>query len=221
MTVGVRRQSVRNAGQGWPLANFVPRSGSGLNVCFRTILAQNVTNAGRTTCPVIQSPSACGEREKMRKGFTLLEMVLVVVLTATLSVFAVPNMRGTLKKVMLTRAANDAASLMRYAQSRAIVRQCRVRLDLDEAGQSYRIAAVPEDEAAREEEQPNVIPGRWGRRSRMPAGVECVLSTNPLYFYSDGRMDKGRMTFCRADRCLTVSTQDQRNRVLMLEGLVE
>jgi len=151
----------------------------------------------------------------MRKGFTLLEMILVVVLVGALTVFSVPNMRGTWRNVLLRRAAGDAAALMRYAQSRAVLNQSRICFGFDEVAQSYQIRQEGKTESQK------VITNRWGRTFRVPAGVICEMTANPLMFYLDGKIDRGRMIFCQDERCFTVSTREQRGRVLLIDGRIE
>ncbi len=65
------------------------------------------------------------------RGFTLLELILVMVIISAVLTMAAPSLRG----FFASRKAHDAAagilSLMRYARSQAITEGCNYRLNLD------------------------------------------------------------------------------------------
>ena len=152
------------------------------------------------------------------QAFTLVEIILVVVVLGAVTMFAVPNMRGAFKSVQLKRTASDAASLMRYAQSRAVLKDMEIVFEFDEPQRMFRILTSREDVSSKGQD---VIPGRWGRAVRVPEPITCELGQGALRFYPDGRADKARLICCHESRCLTVSTQDQRGRVLLIEGRVD
>ena len=63
-----------------------------------------------------------------RRAFTFIELMLVVVLVSFIAVLSAPRMRSAFNNLKVYNFANKVASLMRYAQSKAIVELKRVYL---------------------------------------------------------------------------------------------
>lgn len=68
-----------------------------------------------------------------RRGFTLAEVVVVVVILSIVVGVAVPSMIGSMHKHQMNQAASDLLMLLRYTRQRAVVTQepRRAALDLD------------------------------------------------------------------------------------------
>lgn len=75
--------------------------------------------------------------ESKEMGFTLLELILVMVIISVLLSMAAPSLRG----FFASRKAHDAAagilSLIRFARTQAITEGRNYRLNLDETGGAY------------------------------------------------------------------------------------
>ncbi len=56
----------------------------------------------------------------MKKGFSLIELLVVLVIISVFSAFVVPKVAGTLSNVALKTASKRVAASLRYARSRAI-----------------------------------------------------------------------------------------------------
>ena len=67
------------------------------------------------------------------RGFTLVEILLVVMLIGLAAGLAVPNFSGSFSSLQLRETAENLGYLMRYAQSRAIIRRqpCRLEFNID------------------------------------------------------------------------------------------
>jgi prepilin-type N-terminal cleavage/methylation domain-containing protein len=88
------------------------------------------------------------------RGFTLVDLLAVLAIIATVSAIAVPTMLGTMERMRLGQSAREVERELQIAKSRAVVkgRPMRVRFDCPAAGQ-YRMveligtvsAPAPED----------------------------------------------------------------------------
>ncbi len=74
------------------------------------------------------------------RGFTLLEMLLVLVLAAALVTLVVPNFGPLLARAQLYTAARDVASALRYARGQALVRGRGAQFELAVDEHWYRIS---------------------------------------------------------------------------------
>ena len=179
---------------------------------------------------------------KRMRSFTVIEILLVVVIMAVITVLAVPNFSRTYAGIELRKAADDLAYRMRYAQSYAITKNTRARLEFDPLFTQYwltRPTGSLRPKAPRGEEQSGDdtaqdaferLTGRLGQSISLPREVRLSFEDGDpsLFFYPDGTIDKRRISLCRAlpagrvgpatrDRqgedCVFVSTQKQRGHV--------
>lgn len=157
--------------------------------------------------------------KKYKKGFTLVEMLLVVVILGVLAAMTVPNFSKSFFGLKLQETTNNISYLMRYAQSRAITKNQQVRLVLDESSMHYWLlqgSSSGYDENAQTDYQQ--IPNRWGRQFEIPLGI-TVEATNPtVEFYPDGKIEKVQIKVCYNDRCMIVSTETQRGKIHVFES---
>ena len=75
-------------------------------------------------------------------GFTLLELLVVVVIVTLMSVLVAPRMFGSLTHMNLKTEAKRLAAAMRYARSQAVTRQIDYEAVFDVEGRQVRIAAI-------------------------------------------------------------------------------
>lgn len=153
-------------------------------------------------------------------GFTLIEILLVAVILAVIAVLAVPDFSRTYAGIELRKAADDLAYRMRYAQSYAITTNTRVRLEFDPLFTQYWLTRPTDslreqsgDDAAQDVFER--LTGRLGQSMSLPRDVRLSFEDGdpPLFFYPDGTIDKRRISLCRGEDCVFVSTQKQRGQV--------
>jgi prepilin-type N-terminal cleavage/methylation domain-containing protein len=160
-------------------------------------------------------------QKRQRSGFSLVELILVVVLLGVLVSLSLPNFRNTYKNVLLDNCSSNMVSLMRYAQSRAIIKRSPIRFIYDKTLRSYYLSQQKE---AALDSQGKVaferIANRWGRTFNIPTEIECDADIAPIGFYPNGQIDKIRFACCAGERCVTISTKDLRGRIITLEGRV-
>ncbi len=158
------------------------------------------------------------------RGFTFIEIILVVVVLGILAAVSVPAISGSYKNLLAQESAGQAAALMRYAQGRAVTRNRTVQFAFEEGLRTYRLRQFTPSEggdAPACDTAPETIPGRWGRLFRVPAPVKVEAAGTTVNFFPDGQMQRERIFFCHQEQCVTVSTREQRGRVLVINGRIE
>lgn len=76
------------------------------------------------------------------QGFTLVEMVVVIVIGVLLVGMAVPSMQATVAKVRLEGVVNELGADLQYARAEAVRRRDAVALRIDAQGRGYAVAAT-------------------------------------------------------------------------------
>ena len=146
-------------------------------------------------------------------GFSLLELLLVIIILAVIAGLTVPHFSQSYTHVLITKTADDIAYSMRYAQSRAVTRGHRFQLQFDDTFQKYWIT---EEES---EEQLNPvfkrISGKMGKTYAIPEGVEVRAERSTIDFLPNGNIQKARIQLESKNNVLTISTADQKNHVLI------
>jgi type II secretion system protein H len=110
-----------------------------------------------------------------RAGFTLMEIMIVVVIIMLLMSIAIPRMGGTFTSSQLKASARDVTGLLRYARDYAVVtgRQCEMRLAPDR--DAYQIVALDEKG---EPLDPRRDRSRDGKAARMMLGDDASSVIN-------------------------------------------
>jgi type II secretion system protein H len=137
----------------------------------------------------MRSPFAHGRTA----GFTLLELVLVLVIICTILAMAAPSLRGWNKASRLRDAASDFLSTARFARSQAAATGQLHRLCVDSASRSYWLMAQEGQEFAN-------IASSLGRALTLPEGFAIDLTSSDatasptfIEFYATGRTQPGRV----------------------------
>jgi prepilin-type N-terminal cleavage/methylation domain-containing protein len=76
---------------------------------------------------------------RVRPGFSLLELIIVLALITSVSAILMPSMGRSLAQVRLQRAATIVASNLQYAHSVAARQRSPVRLSIDPARKVIRV----------------------------------------------------------------------------------
>ncbi len=156
-----------------------------------------------------------------RAGFTLIEIVLVVVLLGIIVSMSLPSFRSSYNKFLLEKAGNDLAYLMRYAQSRAITQGKEIRLVFSEDFEKYWLEqrtidssaaadpSVKRGEKNSAKEAFTKIPGRWGRNfSVRPELKVQSRGISLVKFYPGGKIDRVTLHVCHGKSCAEQGQRD-------------
>lgn len=156
-------------------------------------------------------------RKCLLSGFTIIELLLVVIILLVVVGLAVPTFSPAYARLQLRKTAEDLAFVMRYAQSRCVMNNRRIRLAFDSTLSEYQLmqqtSPLGEDGGAFEP-----VAGRWGRVFQIPDDVTVHTDDPFVYFFPDGRIEKQDISVCRQGRCLTISTRGQRGHVWIFEN---
>ena len=138
--------------------------------------------------------SATGKRNDPhgRGGFTLLELIAVLVLLSTVLAIAAPSLRGFARGRQTAESAARILALTRLARSRAASWGAVHRLNFDRAAREYWLTRQRAGTFVELEDD--------GRRYRLPVGVSMELDLPAgsgveaeayVEFHPDGRCDVG------------------------------
>ena len=153
-------------------------------------------------------------RRDSLKAFTMIELLLVVIILATIATLAIPNFSRSFVRLQLEQTANHISYVMRYAQSRAIQKNLQQKLVFNANFREYTLqqeAFSPEETTP--EKKFGKIFGRWGQTFSIPAGIEVQSLQNEINFFPDGKIDRLRIYVCQKDQCMTVTTKEQQGYV--------
>lgn len=153
-------------------------------------------------------------KSNQKKAFSLIEIILVVLILSVVAGLIIPDFSHTYSQAQLQKAANGLAYLMRYAQNRAIVKNFRIRLEFDSDFSKYWLCEeIPGSRQKTDVAMFKKISGRFARITKIDDKIKIEADTQMIYFYPDGTIDKQRIRMCNDNRCLTVSTREQRGNV--------
>ena len=87
----------------------------------------------------MQPAQSFRNRISARSGFTLVEMMVVVVLIGIMTAMIIPEMKGTFEDALLRSAGRDLVNVIELASSRAISLNQTLRVRLDAVGGRYQV----------------------------------------------------------------------------------
>lgn len=151
------------------------------------------------------------------RGFTLVEILLVVLILGILAGAALPRLSHTYRQLQWQKAAEDLRDLMRYAQGRAAASGCPLRLEFAGDYSSYWLTQSSCGGQNEVQETFARFPGRLGGTFSVPKGISVTPEAAQVVFYPDGQIDKTEVSVCAGGRCRIVSTKEQRGYVWILE----
>jgi len=151
------------------------------------------------------------------KGFTFIEVILVVVIIGVILVVSIPNLSQSYNFLQLQTTANNMGHLMRYAQSRSIVKQQKVKFVLEDAFKEYGLLQEKQKDDGLSQDSSEgeymKIEGRWGGFIKIPDKITVTADKLSVLFFPDGQIEGTIIRLCNGRDCMVVSTQQQRGRV--------
>lgn len=103
-----------------------------------------------------------------RRGFTLVELMVVLLIIGLMTAAVVPIYRGSITWVATDRAIRDFAATMKYAQERAVLRGAECRFYMNYESGAYWLAERTETEDGEFAFLP--VDEIHGRRTQLPEG---------------------------------------------------
>jgi prepilin-type N-terminal cleavage/methylation domain-containing protein len=156
------------------------------------------------------------------RGFTLIEIILVVIILTVVTGLTVPNFSKTYKKFLLKTATDEIAFIMRYAQSRAVTKNRQVRFEFDPEFQKYWLTQeVLSDDENTENKNFERFTGKNGGNYEVYRDCKVEVDDNKVDFFSDGTIEKKHIYVCNDKNCYTISTKEQRGYIQVYDTKVE
>ncbi|MBE7560701.1 prepilin-type N-terminal cleavage/methylation domain-containing protein [bacterium] len=145
-----------------------------------------------------------------KRGFTLAEVIIVVVIMAIIVSVTAPAFVGSLQKYQMNQAGSDLLMLLRYARQRAVVTQepRRVGIDLDRGSywiwdrdlvdrkDKYR---ARDDRRKWEKKHLNHVPEGYAIRAVYKTFSDDMYTNGivEIFFYPDGTAEGARVALDR------------------------
>ncbi|HVT90927.1 MAG TPA: GspH/FimT family pseudopilin [Tepidisphaeraceae bacterium] len=142
----------------------------------------------------------------MRSGFTLLELVLVMMIACIVMAVAAPRLRGWSHGADMTNTADQILMLMRYAQSHAVTQATTYRVEFDNAAPPHFWLSVQQGSGYSDASNFLEVNDSFGAKYKMPEGVQFELrkaavasaaqnsAANSIDFYPTGRTQPATLT---------------------------
>lgn len=148
------------------------------------------------------------------RGFTLTEMMIVVIVAAILAVIAVPSFREFVANQRIKNASFDLVSTLSFARSEAIKRNANVSVNAAATGWSDGWTVV---EAAG---------GTTLNQQNAISGLTISAGANTLTYAPNGRLSTAQLTFeisvtgvsAATPRCISVDLSGRPNSKLKSGG---
>ncbi len=156
----------------------------------------------------MRRPGRAGCRSGRGAGFTLLELLVVLVIMGLVAALTLPTFGSGVSTTALKSAARDVAAGLRLARGQAITQRVESTLELDVAGRAFRVPPDP-------------------RVHALPPGIDLKLFTaqrdlvndqvGAVRFYPDGGSNGGRITLASGERKYEVDIDWLTGRIAILE----
>lgn len=155
---------------------------------------------------IIENHSPCNSS----KGFTLIEVMAVIALTAVVSAIAIPNILGVLPKHRLSGSSREILSILHYAKMAAIKENSTVVVNFNPGSRDCTVFVDDGEGGGTPEDKVRSGGERILKHYVMPSGV--ILLTPPfgnsLSFNNRGFADS------TGDVTIRNSTGDRKIRIL-------
>ncbi|MDD5440012.1 MAG: prepilin-type N-terminal cleavage/methylation domain-containing protein [Candidatus Omnitrophica bacterium] len=124
------------------------------------------------------------------RGFTLIELVLVILLISVLIGLSTPQFKNTYEGLELDNSSRDLAQIMNFAREMAVVNRENYRIFIDPGERVYWLERY---DASNEPAGYKRFAGRFGKAFRISGRLSVLSSGNEAVFYPDGHSDELRV----------------------------
>lgn len=131
-----------------------------------------------------------------QRGFTLVELMVVIALIAILTAMILPEMRGTFEDAVLRATARKLVSAMNLAHSRAVSLQQVHRIVFDAGAGQFTVERAARGEEGRGYVALTDVPGGGGqldKRINIDVRRNSEAERHIVAFYPDGTSDAAQI----------------------------
>lgn len=145
--------------------------------------------------------------QKNTQGFTLIELMVVLVIMIATASTVLPNLAKFVQKIELNQAAEGLADAIRFGQLRALTKGKILQVRMEPTGYWLEEDRYQDNFSADKEFKPvfERVKDRQGRKRKLPQGINLAPYDTPVLLFPDGRIKVANIQICRREECLSVS----------------
>jgi len=128
---------------------------------------------------------------KYRRGFTLIELVLVILFISIITALSTPLFRNTFSELELKNTTFNLSKIINYAQEMAIIDKASYKLNFDFDGGAYWLT---KSYFVDRKQTFTKLEGKYGRKFYFPDGLALTASKKEIVLYPDGRSDTAEIS---------------------------
>jgi len=128
-----------------------------------------------------------GAADSIRNGFTLMELMIVVLITAVLSTLAIPSFLQWRQNLEFRKTARDLVSILREAKSRSINTNLEHRVEYAATNKQYRMT---QGNRSNNSTLWNTVIYEW---TELPSGVRIDANVNTIQMNTNGTANGGTL----------------------------
>jgi prepilin-type N-terminal cleavage/methylation domain-containing protein len=169
--------------------------------------------------------SLIGETKK-NNAFTLVEILLVIIITGIVLALAAPNFSKGYSSFQLNKTAEDLLSLSRWAQAMSMGQERIYALSFTGDYRSYELLRVKSgDDESDKQDNFEPVQGTLGRMHAIPQTIHLVMRTQSydskgdyIEFYPDGTIDPATIQLSTAEKKEILSSSEVRGMMMKVNG---
>jgi len=153
---------------------------------------------------------------KQNNGFTLIEILLVIIIIGIVLGLAVPNFSKGYSRFQLDKTADDLLECSRWAQAMAIGQERAYALSFSEDHRSYGLVRAKINDEINgqinedlDQDSFEPVKGALGRMHTIPATV-TLDAQDRIEFYPDGTIDQATIELTSSDKQIELSSTEVR-----------
>ena len=157
-------------------------------------------------------------RRAIKPGFTLIELILVLVILCIAMALAAPKLSGWSRRTRLRNSAQDFMSAAKYARVNAVANGAMYRLVVDRQSGVFAVQyQVPGQDFG-------PVNSDYGRGIGLPEGAKIEMTglagqvIDTIYFYPTGRVDPARVRIGSEDGEVDLACASPAEDFVMLPG---
>jgi len=147
---------------------------------------------------------------KVNNAFTLVEIMLVIIITGIILALAAPNFSKGYSRFQLRQTADDLLTVSRWAQAMAIGQERIYALSLTSDHRSYMLVRVKSDDENLTQDNFEPVNGALGRKHTIPDTIRLNTQVDRIEFYPDGTIDPAIIRLASPDQKTVLSSTEVR-----------